>query len=335
MSALISSLFVPIVLAISAQAQITESDIVKHGSFKESQFKKAPKRVYINSFNVYFQVFGSARASTSGGEMLGTLRGNTNVAMGVFLDSIDTKDFIELATKVYEEYAQKLRDNGFDIVSPDEAAKTSTLKDWVRKEGGDINSAQSLGFAKVTPRGYTYFIKRETNKGKERTGMFANTGSLSKDLDDAIIADVNMTFYFVQMKTYDSELLGYAQVTGKPNFHFARLLGDTKNQVLTSTNYAYGKNLTAPNAAINTTLKKAVYSPEPVFEKGMKFKESAVAASKSIPDYASVVFVRNTNMNASHYLPCDPELYKKETYRMMTEFLDIGLKRLLAGTGKK
>ncbi len=254
--------------------------------------------------------------------------------MGVFLDGVDTPDFIELTTKVYNEYVQKLKDNGFQIVSPDEAAKTSTLSDWVRKDGGEVNSAQSFGFAKVTPKGYTYFVKRETNKGKEKSGMFANTGALSKDLDDAIISDVNMTFYFVQMKTYDSELLGYAQVTGKPNFHFARLLGDTKNQILSSTNYAYGKNLTAPNAAINTTLKKAVYSPEPVFEKGMKFKESAVAASKSIPDYASIVFVRDANMNASHYLPCDPALFKQETYRMMTEFLDIGLSRLNANTGK-
>src|SRR5690606_21965819 len=99
-------------------------------------------------------------------------------------------------------------------------------------------------------------------------------------------------------------------------------------QVLTSTNYAFGKNLTASNAAIHTTLKKPVYSPEPVFDKNAKFKESAAAASKAIPDYATIVFVNNNNMNASHYLECNPELYKKETYRMMSEFLDLGLSRL-------
>lgn len=327
-------LFAGVLLVISAHAQLSEKDVVKHGSFKESQFKKAPKRVFINSFNVYFQVFGTARASTSGGEMLGTLRGNTNVAMGVFLDGIDTKDMIELTTKVYEEYVQKLERNGFTIVSPDEAAKTSALDGWIRKEGGEINAAQSVGFAKATPNGYSYFIKRQTGKGKEKTGVFANTGVLSRDLDDAIIADVNMTFYFVRMKTYDNEFLGYAQVTGKPDFRFARLVGDIKNQVLTSTNYAYGKNLTSVNAAINTTLKKDVYSPEPVFDKDTKFKESAVAASKSIPDYAAIVFVNNAGMSASHYLPCNPDLYKKETYRMMTEFLDIGLQRLIENSSK-
>lgn len=322
------SICITMLLVISAQAQLTEKDISKSGSFKEKQFKKAPKRIYINSFNVYFQVFGSARAGTTGGESFGTLKGNTNVAMGVVLDGVTGQDMIDLTTRAYNDYVAKLKGEGFEIVSSDEAGKAKTLEGWIKKTGGSLNSAQSVGFAKVTPQGYEYFVKNETKKGKEKSGVFANTGMLSKDLDDAIIADVNMTFYFVQMKTYDSELLGYSQVTGKPNFHFARLLGDVNNQVLTSTNYAYGKNLTAVNAAINTTLKKAVYSPEPVFEKNTKFKESAAAASKSIPDYASIVFVNNSNMNASHYLPCNPELYKKETYRLMTEFLDLGLSRL-------
>lgn len=315
-------------LNIAAVCQLTEKDISKSGSFKEKEFKKAPKRVYINSFNVYFQVFGSARATTTGGESLGTLKGNTNVAMGVFLDGVSGQDMIDLTTKVYNEYVDKLKAQGLEIVSADEAGQTTTLNGWIKKEGGNLNSAQSVGFAKVTPSGYSYYVKNETKNGKEKTGAFANTGTLSKDLNDAIIADVNMTFYFVQMKTYDSEFLGYSQVTGKPNFHFARLLGDINNQVLTSTNYAFGKNLTASNAAIHTTLKDAVYSSEPIFDKNTKFKESASAASKPVPDYASIVFVNNSNMTASHYLTCNPELYKKETYRLMTEFLNLGLGRL-------
>lgn len=315
-------------LAISAHGQLTEKDVVKHGSFKEKEFRKAPKRVYINSFNVYFQVFGSARAGTTGGESLGTLKGNTNVAMGVFLDGVSGEEMTDLTTRVYNEYVDKLKSDGYQIVTAGEAAGTGALEGWTIKDGGQLNSAQAVGFLKATPRGYQYFIKDETKKGKEKTGVFANTAQLSKDLNDAIIADVNMTFYFVMMKTYDSEVLGYSQVTGKPNFHFARLLGDINNQVLSSTTYAYGKNLTSVNAAINTTLKTAVYSPEPIFDKNVKFKESATAASKSVPDFASVVFVNNTNMTASHYLPCDPDLYKKETYRLMTEFLDLGLNRL-------
>jgi hypothetical protein len=308
--------------------QITEKEVSKSGSFKTGKFKKAPKKIYINSFNIYFQVFGSARAGTSGGEMLGTLKGNTNVAMGVFLDGVDNADFQEITNKVYDRYVKNLKELGYEIITADEAGKTEELKDWVRKEGGNINAAQSVGFVKVTPNNYAYYVKRETNKGKEKSGFFANTAALSKELDDAVIADVNMTFYFVQMKTFDNEFIGYSQVTGKPNFHLARLLGDVNNQVLSSANYAFGKNLTASEAAINTTIKKGVWSNEEVFEKGLKFKESAAAASKSIPNYASVIFVNNANMSASHYMPCNPELYKKETERMINEFLDVSLSRL-------
>jgi hypothetical protein len=315
-------------LWIGAGAQITDKDVATHGTFKAGQFKNAPKKVFINSFNVYFQVFGSARASTTGGEMLGTLRGNTNVAMGVFLDGVDSDDFLEVTDKVYSEYISKLRDMGYEIISPEEAGKTTELQDWVRKEGGEINSTQSVGFLKVTPRNYAYFVKRETAKGKEKSGIFANTGTLSKQLNDAVIADVNLVFYFVQMKTFDNEFLGFSQVTGKPDFHFARLLGDVKNQVLSSSNFAFGKNLSSVEAAINTTLKKGIWSPDPVFDKNTKFRESAAAASKPIPNYASIIFVNHNNMNASHYMPCDPVLYKKETQRMMSEFLDISLNRL-------
>ncbi|MBX2915794.1 MAG: hypothetical protein KF856_11050 [Cyclobacteriaceae bacterium] len=318
---------IALLLSLHAQAQLTEDDVVGHGSFKAKSFKNAPKRIFINSFNVYFQVFGSARASTTGGEMLGTLRGNTNVVMGVALDGVDTNDFLEVTNAVYQHYLSQLTAMGYEIITTDEAGKTEVYKDWVKKDGGELSASQSVGFLKVTPNNYGYFIKRETAKGKEKSGVFANTGVLSKQLNDAVIADVNMTFYFVQMKTFDNEFLGYSQVTGKPNFHFARLLGDVKNQVLSSANYAFGKNLTATEAGINTTIKKGVWSKEPVFP-DVKFKESAAAASKSIPDYAAIIFVKNNNVGTSHFLTCNAELYKKETKRMMTEFLDISLKRL-------
>ena len=74
------------------------------------------------------------------------------------------------------------------------------------------------------------------------------------------------------MKTFDNEFIGYSKVSGKPNFHFARLLGDINNQVLSSANYAFGKNLTSTEAAINSTIKKGVWSNKEVFEKRAKIQ---------------------------------------------------------------
>jgi hypothetical protein len=82
-------------IGVGVQAQaITEKDVDGSGTFKAKQFKDAPKRIYINSFNVYFQVFGNARASTSGGESFGRVQGGTNVAMGIFIDGVDNADFL-------------------------------------------------------------------------------------------------------------------------------------------------------------------------------------------------------------------------------------------------
>jgi hypothetical protein len=322
------SVFILFLSSLALNAQITEKDVVKHGSFSTKKFKKAPKKIFINSFNVYYQVFGNAKASTTGGESFGTLKGNTNVAMGIGIEGVDNKDFIEITTNVYNNYIKELKNMGYEIVSTDEASEIDEFKNWTRKSGATINAAQSKGFVKVTPSGFDYFIKRETTKGKEKTGIFANQGVISKQLDNAIIVDVNFTFYFVAMKTYSNEFLGYSQVSGKPNFHLARVLGDVNNQVLSGVNYAFGKNLTSTEAAINCTLKKAVYSNEQVIDSKEKIKESAVATSVGIPDYAAIIFIENVNLKASHTLSVNKETYKKETQRMMDEFIAISLKRL-------
>jgi hypothetical protein len=324
----ISILSILLLTCSSISAQISEKDVVKNGSFSTKKFKKAPKKIFINSFNVYFQVFGSASAKTTGGESFGTLKGNTNVAMGIGIDGVDNADFIEITTNVYNKYIEDLTSLGYEIVSADEASEIDELKNWTRKKGATINAAQSKGFVKVTPSGYDYFVKRETSKGKEKTGMFGNQGVISKQLNDAVIVDVNFTFYFVAMKTYSNEFLGYSQVSGKPNFHFARALGDVNNQVLSGVNYVFGKNFTSTEAAISCTLKKAVYSDKPVIDSKEKIKESAVASSVTIPDYAAIIFIENVKLKASHTLTVNKAYYMSETERMMNEFIAISLKRL-------
>lgn len=327
--------FILITQGANAQS-VTEKETVGQGGFNMGKFKSAPKRVYINSFNVYFQVFASASASTQGGESFGRLRGNTNVAMGVSIDGVDTDDFMELANNAYQHYVSRLKAQGFEIVSADEAGKTDVLNDWVRKEGGQLSSAQAIGYVRAVPSGYTYFVRSESKSGKEKGtgagaggkgGIGSNTGMLSKALNDAIISDVTLTFNFVEMSVFRSDMLNISQVKGKPDFHFGTMhAGQT--MLPAHVNFSFGKKLTAPEASIMTGLKGKFYSNEPVFNKDEKLKETAIAKSKFIPNYATVVFVENTNLSPSHILTCNTELYKKEAGRIMKEFLDVGLNRL-------
>ncbi len=324
-----------IITSLIAQP-LTEKETASAGSFNTGKFKGAPKRIYINTFNVYFQVFSSASASTQGGESFGRLKGNTNVAMGVSIDGVDSEDFMELTNSAYQHYITQLKAQGFEIVSADEAGSTDVLDGWLRKEGGQLSSTQAQGYVRAVPTGYTYFVKGESKSGKERGtgagsmgkgGIGSNTGVLSKALKDAVIADVSLTFNFVQMTVFRSEMLNIAQVKGKPDFHLGTMqAGQTIMQ--TQVNFSFGKNLTAPEGTIATVLKGKFYSNEPVFNKDEKLKETAIAKSTTIPNYAAIVFVENTNLTPSHILTCNTELYKKEVDRMMKEFLNVGLNKL-------
>ncbi len=315
---------------------ITEKETASAGSFNAGKFKDAPKRVYINTFNVYFQVFASASASTQGGESFGRLKGNTNVAMGVSIDGVDTDDFMELTNNAYQHYVSQLKAQGFEIVSADEAGATEVLSGWIKKEGGQLSSAQAQGYVRAVPTGYSYFVKGENKSGKERGtgagamgkgGIGSNTGVLSKALNDAIISDVTLTFNFVEMSVFRSEMLNISQVKGKPDFHFGTMQSG-QTIMPSQVNFSFGKKMTAPEATITTALKGKFYSEAPVFNKDEKLKETALAKSKSIPNYATVVFVENTNLTPSHVLTCDTELYKNEVGRIMKEFLSVGLNKL-------
>lgn len=331
------TLLVSLSLISSSLAQtLTEKETSNSGSFNASKFKGAPKRIYINTFNVYFQVFASASASTTGGESFGRLKGNTNVAMGVSIDGVDTDDFMELTNNAYQHYVSQLKAQGYEIISADEAGKTDVLSDWLRKEGGNLSTAQAQGYVRAVPTGYTYFVRSESKSGKERGtgagamgkgGIGSNTGVLSKALDNAVIADVTLTFNFVEMSVFRSEMLNISQVKGKPDFHLG-MMHSGQTIMPTQVNFSFGKVMTAPEGTMATALKGKFYSNEPVFNKDEKLKETAMAKTKSIPNYASIVFVENTNLTPSHVLTCDTELYKKEVDRIMKEFLDIGLNKL-------
>ncbi len=322
--------------ALTDAQPITEKETANHGSFNAGKFKDAPKRVYINSFNVYFQVFGSASASTEGGESFGRLKGDTKVAMGVSLDGVDSKDFMELANNAYQHYVTELKSQGFEIISADEAGKTDVLSDWIRKEGGQLSSTQAVGYVRAVPADYSYFVKRETKSGKEKGtgagsmgmgGIGSNTGVLSKALHDAIVSDVTLTFNFVELTVMRSQLLNMSSVKGKPDFHFGEMLAGS-TLIPSYINFSFGKKLSAPEASIMTGLKGKIYSKEPVFNKDEKLRETALAKSTTIPDYAAIVFVENVDLRPSHILTCNNELYKKEVGRMMTEFLNVGLTKL-------
>lgn len=309
-------------LASAGQAQSITSKEIKSSGFSQGKFKKAPKKVYINSFNIFFQVVGSASASTVGGEQFGRVHSSTNTHMGVQLDGVDTEDFMQITNAGYRMFVSDLESKGFELLSADDAGKTSLYSDWLKKDGGELSTSEVPGFVRATPAGYTYFVRGEKRSGKEKDTFFDRAPALSKEMDDAIIVDVNFTVHFVDMKTFSSEMLNVSNVKGKIDFKITRTAGATNT--LTQCNFSFGKTLTAATAQITNDLKKPFRVEAEIF-KDDKFKETTLASSKNVPQYHTVIFAGSKAATVSHFATADRKRYVTESERLLTEFLDVSL----------
>jgi hypothetical protein len=319
-------LFIALALLIgmaTAQAQSITAKELRASGFSQAKFKKAPKRVYINSFNIFFQVVGSASASTVGGEQFGMAHSSTNTHMGVGLDGVDTDDFLAITNAGYRLFIESLQQNGFELVNADEAGNTSLYQGWLRKEGGELSTAEVPGHVRATPEGFTYFVRGEKRSGKEKSTFFDRAPALSKELDDATIVDVNFCVHFVDMKTFSSELLNVSNVKGKINFKVTRGVG-TSTDLITSANFSFGKTLTAATGQVTNDLKKDLAIEAKVFS-DEKFSETNVAASRSVPNYHKVLFVGSQSVQVSHYATANRALYVSESERLLGEFLSVSL----------
>lgn len=317
---LLSIVFALAIFSAHAQS-ITEKE-VKASGFSQGKFKKAPKKVYINSFNVYFQVVGSASASTMGGEQFGVAHSSTNTHMGVQLEGVDTEDFLQITNAGYDLFTSSLQSKGFELLSADEAGKTTLYADWLRKEGGVLSTAEVPGLVRATPEGYAYFVRGEKRSGKEKDTFFDRAPALSKELNDAIIVDITFTIHFVDMKTFSSELLNVSNVKGKIDYKITRTAGATNE--LTRCNFSFGKTLTAATGQITNDLKKAFRVEAKIFE-DESFKEMNVASSKSVPRYHKVLFTGSNSVAVSHYAKADRALYVSESERLFKDFLGVSL----------
>lgn len=310
--------------------------------YQTKVFKNSGKRVYINSFNVFYQVFVSATARTTERTTtdysFGTkTTGRTKTTMGIAIDGVDNADFLEITNIVYKKFIDDLSEKGYTIISAEEAGKTEVFSDYLLKNGGEVNYAQSEGYVKVSPSNYKYFVKNVNSDGKEKKSFSSQlfqggyNGKLSDQLDDAIIADVSFVFDFAWIKAKASEWTKRSKVEGGVYFKFIQYIQPDwleefyKSSITFTCDKAFNS---LHKGQIHTELKKDVLCEAPVF-KDETFSEVTRASSNMdfSPDWFLVVF-EDVETNVSHKGECNPQLYKQESVRFMSEFIDYSLNRL-------
>ncbi|MFZ9980889.1 MAG: hypothetical protein ACO3FI_02550 [Cyclobacteriaceae bacterium] len=291
-------LFVVVFSALTISAQTISEKNMSTGaaaSFGESNFKRAPKRVYIAGFRVNFHVIASGGASTI----------DSKTSLTVALDGVDNPDFQKLADDTYNEFISNLKSNGFEIIPVEEAAKTEYYQGWIPKEGGSISSAQYKGHVSAVPTGFKYLIKNETAKGKEKTTFVDTTPKLSRELGAATIMNVEFTFPLFEV---DASQSGYFSITSVK----AKIKYQMGASVRIVSSEKFGKD-----AVMYFTPKGNYIEIEaPVF-KEKKIREQAVAMNYS---YGYLTYLSAVERNVTHVVAADHDLYVGEAGRLMKEY---------------
>lgn len=231
------------------------------------------KRIYLNTFNINYQVFNERTEFKQGGYKLGGgVSGDATAALAIALSGVSEEDLIKTTDKLYAEFVETLTAAGYTFIAPEEAASIEAFDGWTRMEGGSLNRSQYAGCISVSPTGYSYFVKKVAADGKQKKApLFSNIPFLSKQLGDAIIAEVDITIMFTQ-EGANWNLPGGAKIKMKPNLRVVSqdaIVNDKKNKgfislkgaqsverVVSKVGFHHGKVGAGATSSYTGTLKK-------------------------------------------------------------------------------
>lgn len=328
--------------AIYSEAQtVGNVEISTAGGYGEKNLKKAQKKIFISEFRVMYQLMVHKTDEDKGGRMIGGgLRGDTKASLTVGIKGVDVPDLKEITNKLYAEYTERLKSQGFTLVSIEEASKAPTYEGWELKTGGVTNDAQFSGYLMNTPDNYNYMVKRTTEGGKEKKGFLDISGKLSKDLGGAIVTKVNLVIPLVEdAESAGSKMLkdaagGIAKVVLRPNLRLTNegMLSSNFSADVTTTRASYQMMKSMGEQAVCiTTLKKNVEIAGVVPDK--KYKATATAGTDFTGvnmGYFTLFSVDDEIVKKMQVIDCDKDKYVKGVTEASLKFLNASLDELFS-----
>ena len=328
---------------------LSEKDIKVTSYEKKKQGSKAPKKVFIRSFNALFEVFEEASAKTSGSKNeranRTTFTSGTSTSMGVQISGVDVDDFQKMIDDAYASFLDQLKSQGFEIMSADEASKNEYFEGWTKIKGGASSDAQAPGYVMVTPTGFEYLVKTITNSGKQKSGgsFLDPTPKLSKSLDEVFIAEVNFVFPFVTLDADASTWTNSTSVKAKIDYRIDPIVDPSENKkslvgsgpnLLSQVRFVSGLDI-GNNPLFHAKVEpKKAFSFEGVF-KDKKIVETTQAQSDmfSKTGYTQLVMTSGDQKTvASHYAECDHDAYVNAASGAMKDLIDTGVNNFLEMT---
>lgn len=332
-----------------AQAQELGDFSPKSSGFKASKVGDGSKKVYISNFSINFEIYKEAIDKKKEGGFGRTIKNAAKAKAAVGLATLSKDAIQQKADQLYADFVADLKAKGYEIITTDAVANTETYKGWKKAVGPAISETDMTGILAVIPSGYSYFYKDRNAFSAKFSALDKTAQNLSKELDDALIADVSLVYVFSAIGT-DWNIGNAAKVKLFVNYRLANsfAVSDEKTQEsaggITSF-FDKSKQATALSSEVVFTRGKLKIggSPESQFVGTMKSdmeiagvlqKDKVVAYSAQTQATATllnpVVSIRGDNYSeTTKWLEPDGEKYAQGMYLAGKKFLKSSVEEAL------
>lgn len=252
----------------TSKGQVSEIKLDDIASF--GKFKQFDKKIYIAEFTVNYQVLYESKKSKQAGTfgVGGHYKSSSEARGALGLKDMSTEMLQKMTDDLYTRYINKLKENGFEIMTADQAANVSAYQNMEQGTGGEPYVGYP-GTISCIPTGFTYYYN--TGLIKEKVGKIIDkTPSISKDLNDAIVAKVCLNVQFAQA---GQQLIKYgSSVKMKTNLALVQNLVTSEiaeskglsfkkndmESISSHVTFMAGKKMASAEASYNGTIKKDI-----------------------------------------------------------------------------
>jgi hypothetical protein len=284
------------------------------GNASEGKLKKAPKRFFINTFTVNYQILYNDWEATREGVNIGA----TSASLTVGFEGMEEKDFQELTDNLYNAYLSKMKSEGFEIVNIGELQGMKQVEKYSLVSGA-ANYKEKRGYIATSPSELSYY---QDAKGKNL--LIARLTKL-----DAIAADVVINVPFMR----DSES-GASKLAGKAVGGISKVVASPSLQIDESSKVSY----TWPaNLSVLITPMKESLTIKGVFDESEKFRAESLSRTNTEYQIGHLTRVYSEDVNTSNIqvAKADPEKYKAGVSKGLQLFLNGSAEMLLSTVSGK
>lgn len=171
----------------------------KDDSFKSKKLTEGTKQLYIASFKINFEIYKEAVDKKKAGGFGRTAKNAAKAKAAVGLSTLDREALQTQADKLFAEFIEKMKEEGYEIISVDEAGKTDTYNGWKKMTGPAIDETDMTGILAIVPTGYSFYYQDRNAFSSQLAGFKKTAQNLSKELNDALIADISLVFAFSEV----------------------------------------------------------------------------------------------------------------------------------------